>query len=128
MSLFPFAIVLQVTPIVAIFPLINIYVDNQTAKLLLCSVDRRFLPDPLQHHAGSSIPWPQSDRSVPAEPRHPLAAAMAFAAACRDAGIPRRLEISGGLSLIGAVVAEFVAGSSGPSRALPTASSKPAIA
>src|SRR5262249_22358734 len=37
MSFFPFAIVLQVTPIVAIFPLINIYVGNQTAKLLLCA-------------------------------------------------------------------------------------------
>ena len=37
MSFFPFAIVLQVTPIVAIFPLINIYVNNQTTKLLLCA-------------------------------------------------------------------------------------------
>ena len=44
MSFFPFAIVLQVTPIVAIFPLINIYVDNQTAKLLLCSWIVAFFP------------------------------------------------------------------------------------
>ena len=44
MSFFPFAIVLQVTPIVAIFPLINIYVDNQTAKLLLCAWIVAFFP------------------------------------------------------------------------------------
>jgi hypothetical protein len=44
MSLFPFAIVLQVTPIVAIFPLINIYVDDQTTKLLLCAWIVAFFP------------------------------------------------------------------------------------
>ena len=44
MSFFPFAVVLQVTPIVAIFPLINIYVDNQTAKLLLCAWIVAFFP------------------------------------------------------------------------------------
>ena len=41
---FPFAIVLQVTPIVAIFPLINIYVNNQTTKLLLCAWIVAFFP------------------------------------------------------------------------------------
>ena len=44
MSFFPFAIVLQVTPIVAIFPLINIYVNNQTTKLLLCAWIVAFFP------------------------------------------------------------------------------------
>ncbi|MCK5747788.1 MAG: ABC transporter permease, partial [Oricola sp.] len=44
MSFFPFAVVLQVTPIVAIFPLINIYVDNQTTKLLLCAWIVAFFP------------------------------------------------------------------------------------
>ena len=44
MSFFPFAVILQVTPIVAIFPLINIYVDNQTAKLLLCAWIVAFFP------------------------------------------------------------------------------------
>ncbi|MER3353644.1 MAG: ABC transporter permease, partial [Hoeflea sp. D1-CHI-28] len=44
MSLFPFAIILQVTPIVAIFPLINIYVDDQTTKLLLCAWIVAFFP------------------------------------------------------------------------------------
>ena len=43
MSFFPFAVILQVTPIVAIFPLINIYVDDQTAYrriLIPCSNDQ----------------------------------------------------------------------------------------
>lgn len=118
MSLFPFAIVLQVTPIVAIFPLINIYVDNQTAKLLLCawivaffpilsnttlglnSVDRNLLD---YFRLNGATRW-QTLRLVR------LPAAMPY--------FLGGLKIAGGLSLIGAVVAEFVAGSAGQSSGL----------
>jgi NitT/TauT family transport system permease protein len=118
MSFFPFAIVLQVTPIVAIFPLINIYVDNQTAKLLLCSwivaffpilsnttlglnsVDRNLLD--LFRLNGASR-WQQLRLLK-------LPAAMPY--------FLGGLKIAGGLSLIGAVVAEFVAGASGQSSGL----------
>jgi NitT/TauT family transport system permease protein len=118
MSFFPFAVVLQVTPIVAIFPLINIYVDNQTAKLLLCawivaffpilsnttlglnSVDRN-LRDLFQLNGATR--WQQL--------RHlRLPAAMPY--------FLGGLKIAGGLSLIGAVVAEFVAGAGGQSSGL----------
>ena len=118
MSFFPFAIVLQVTPIVAIFPLINIYVNNQTAKLLLCawivaffpilsnttlglnSVDRNLL-DLFKLNGASR--WQQL--------RHlRLPAAMPY--------FLGGLKIAGGLSLIGAVVAEFVAGAQGQSSGL----------
>ena len=51
LSLFPFAVILQVTPIIAIAPLILIYVDNIHLALLICAADRRVLPDPVQHHA-----------------------------------------------------------------------------
>ena len=37
MSLFPFAVVLQVTPVVAIAPLILIYVSDTFAALLVCA-------------------------------------------------------------------------------------------
>lgn len=118
MSFFPFAVVLQVTPIVAVFPLINIYVDNQTAKLLLCSwivaffpilsnttlglnsVDRNLL-DLFKLNGATS--WQQLFHLR-------LPAAMPY--------FLGGLKIAGGLSLIGAVVAEFVAGSSGQSSGL----------
>ena len=43
-ALFPFAIALQVTPIVAIAPLILIYVDSTTAALLICAFIVAFFP------------------------------------------------------------------------------------
>ena len=118
MSFFPFAIVLQVTPIVAIFPLINIYVDNQTAKLLLCawivaffpilsnttlglnSVDRNLLD---MFKLNGATRWQQLRYLR-------LPAAMPY--------FLGGLKIAGGLSLIGAVVAEFVAGATGQSSGL----------
>jgi NitT/TauT family transport system permease protein len=44
LALFPFAIALQVTPIVAIAPLILIYVDSTTASLLICAFIVAFFP------------------------------------------------------------------------------------
>jgi NitT/TauT family transport system permease protein len=118
MSFFPFAVILQVTPIVAVFPLINIYVDNQTAKLLLCawivaffpilsnttlglnSVDRNLID---LFKLNGATKWQQLWHLR-------LPAAMPY--------FLGGLKIAGGLSLIGAVVAEFVAGSSGQSSGL----------
>jgi NitT/TauT family transport system permease protein len=113
MSLFPFAIVLQVTPIVAIFPLINIYVDNLTAKLLLCAWIVAFFPI----LSNTTLGLNSVDRNLRdlfklngatrwQELWHlRLPAAMPYFLA--------GLKIAGGLALIGAVVAEFVAGSGG---------------
>ena len=70
MSFFPFAIVLQVTPIVAIVPLIIIYVDNQTAKLLLCAWIVAFFPILSNTHARPELRRPQSARPVQAQRRH----------------------------------------------------------
>ncbi|GIL03361.1 MAG: ABC transporter ATP-binding protein [Alphaproteobacteria bacterium] len=118
MSFFPFAVVLQVTPIVAIFPLINIYVDDQTAKLLLCawivaffpilsnttlglnSVDRNLLD---LFKLNGATRW-QTLRLLK------LPAAMPY--------FLGGLKIAGGLALIGAVVAEFVAGVAGQNSGL----------
>lgn len=113
MSLFPFAIVMQVTPIVAIFPLINIYVDNLTAKLLLCAWIVAFFPI----LSNTTLGLNSVDRNLRdlfklngatrwQELWHlRLPAAMPYFLA--------GLKIAGGLALIGAVVAEFVAGSGG---------------
>jgi len=43
-ALFPVAVVLQVTPIVAVAPLILIYVESTTAALLLCAWIVAFFP------------------------------------------------------------------------------------
>ena len=113
LSLFPFAIVLQVTPIVAIAPLILIFIDSTTAALLLCAWIVAFFPilsntviglrsadlnlrDLFQLYRAS--PWQTL--------RHLLIpSAMPYFMA--------GLKVAGGLSLIGAVVAEFTAGSAG---------------
>ncbi|MCY4099698.1 MAG: ABC transporter permease, partial [Rhodobacteraceae bacterium] len=43
-SFFPYAVILQVTPIISIAPLIFIYVDNRTVGLLLCAWIVAFFP------------------------------------------------------------------------------------
>lgn len=113
MSLFPFAIVLQVTPIVAIFPLINIYVDNLTAKLLLCAWIVAFFPI----LANTTLGLNSADRNL--RDLFKLNGATRWQELWRlrlPAAMPyflAGLRIAGGLALIGAVVAEFVAGSGG---------------
>jgi NitT/TauT family transport system permease protein len=112
-SLFPFAIVLQVTPIVAIAPLILIFVDSTTAALLICAWIVAFFPilsntvvglRSADHnlrdlfHLYKASPW-QTLRFLLVPSALPY-----FIAG---------LKIAGGLSLIGAVVAEFTAGAAG---------------
>lgn len=118
MSFFPFAIVLQVTPIVAIFPLINIYVDNQTAKLLLCAWIVAFFPI----LSNTTLGLNSVDRNL--RDLFKLSGATRWQELWHlrlPAAMPYflgGLKIAGGLSLIGAVVAEFVAGAQGQSSGL----------
>ena len=118
MSFFPFAVVLQVTPIVAIFPLINIYVDNQTAKLLLCAWIVAFFPI----LSNTTLGLNSVDRNLRDLFRLNGATRWQELWYLRlPAAMPYflgGLKIAGGLSLIGAVVAEFVAGASGQSSGL----------
>lgn len=118
MSFFPFAIVLQVTPIVAIFPLINIYIDNQTTKLLLCSWIVAFFPI----LSNTTLGLNSVDRNLIDLFRLNGASRWQQLRYLRlPAAMPYflgGLKIAGGLSLIGAVVAEFVAGSGGQSSGL----------
>ncbi len=111
-SLYPYAVILQVTPIVAIAPLLLIYLSQPLAVLAcawivaffpvlanttlgLSSVDRN-LADLFALYGASrwQVLW-----------RLKLPAAMPF--------ILGGMKIAGGLSLIGAVVAEIAAGSAG---------------
>ncbi|WP_044529291.1 ABC transporter permease [Herbaspirillum sp. B65] len=112
-SLFPYAIILQVTPIVAIAPLIIIWVKDTTAALTVCATIMALFPIISNTTLGlrsvnpgllnlfrlnKATRWQTLWRL-----RIPSALPYFFGG----------LRISSGLALIGAVVAEFVAGTGG---------------
>jgi NitT/TauT family transport system permease protein len=112
-ALFPFAIVLQVTPIVAIAPLILIYVDSTTVALLICAWIVAFFPVLSNTVVGlrSADPNLQDLFTICRASRWQRLSLLLIPSALPYflAG----LKIAGGLSLIGAVVAEFTAGAAG---------------
>jgi len=109
----PWAVILQVTPIVAIAPLIIVWVGDPFASLVVCATIVAFFPIFANTAAGLS--------ATPAE----LGDLFRLYGAGRwqslwllrlPVALPyflAGLRISGGLALVGAVVAEFVAGSGG---------------
>jgi NitT/TauT family transport system permease protein len=113
MSLFPYAVLLQVTPIVAIAPLIIIWVQNTTAALIVCATIVALFPIISNTTLGLRSVNPgllnlfrmnKATRwQTLTQLRIPSAAPYFFGG----------LRISSGLALIGAVVAEFVAGTGG---------------
>jgi len=112
-ALFPIAVVLQVTPIVAVAPLILIYVESTTAALLLCAWIVAFFPI----LSNTVIGLRAADRQL-----HDLFRLYRATPLQRlrwllvPSALPyfvAGLKISGGLSLIGAVTAEMVAGAAG---------------
>jgi NitT/TauT family transport system permease protein len=112
-SLFPYAVILQVTPIVAIAPLIIIWANDTTLALVLCAWIVAFFPIVSNTMTGLN----SVDRNLVdlfrlyGANRWQMLWRLRFPAALPYflAG----LRISGGLALVGAVVAEFVAGSGG---------------
>ena len=111
-SLYPYAVILQVTPIVAIAPLLLIYLP-QHAAVLVCAWIVAFFPV----LANTTLGLHSVDRN--------LTDLFALYGASRGqtlwhlklpSALPYilgGLRIAGGLSLIGAVVAEIAAGSAG---------------
>lgn len=113
MSFYPFAVILQVTPVVSVAPLIFIYVSNRLVGLLLCAWLVAFFPV----LSNTTLGLRSAD--------HNLRDMFAIYGASRwqrlrylqiPSALPYflgGLRIAGGLSLIGAVVAEYVAGTGG---------------
>jgi NitT/TauT family transport system permease protein len=111
-SLFPYAVILQVTPVIAIAPLLLIYLPQQTA-VIVCAWIVGFFPV----LSNTTLGLNSVDRN--------LAGLFSLYGASRlqtlrylklPAALPfilGGLRIAGGLSLIGAVVAEIAAGSAG---------------
>ncbi len=112
-SLLPYAILLQVTPIVAIAPLIIIWVEDIHTALVLCATVVAIFPIIANTSLGLRSVDPgladlfrMSDASrwqVLVRLRIPSALPYFFGG----------LRIASGLALIGAIVAEFVAGTGG---------------
>ncbi len=89
-SLFPYAVILQVTPVIAIAPLLLIYLPQHTAVDRL-RLDRRLLSGAVQHHARAEFGGPQSGRPVSALWRVEAADAAVPEIAGGAAVYPRRL-------------------------------------
>ena len=118
LSLFPFAVILQVTPVVAIAPLILIYVDSTFAALLICAWIVAFFPilsntviglRSADHNLSDLFTMYRATRWQRLRYLLAPSALPYFMAA---------LKVAGGLALIGAVVAEFVAGTAGQNTGL----------
>jgi NitT/TauT family transport system permease protein len=111
LSLFPYAVILQVTPIVAIAPLIIIWVRQPFLALLVCAWIVAFFPIV----SNTTVGLNSADRNLLALFRLYGASPGQILLYLRmPTALPyflAGLRISGGLALIGAVVAEFVAGS-----------------
>ena len=112
-SFFPYAVILQVTPIVAIAPLIIIWVNDVKLSLLICAWIVAFFPI----LSNTTVGLNSADRNLVDLFRLYRASAWQSLRYLKlPAAMPyflAGLRISGGLSLIGAVVAEFVAGTGG---------------
>ena len=111
-SLYPYAVILQVTPVVAIAPLLLIYLPQQAA-VLACAWIVAFFPV----LANTTLGLNSVDRNL--GDLFELYGASRLAVLVRlklPSALPYMLgglKIAGGLSLIGAVVAEIAAGSAG---------------
>jgi NitT/TauT family transport system permease protein len=111
-SLYPYAVILQVTPVVAIAPLLLIYL-SQPAAVLVCAWLVGFFPVLANTTLGlNSVDHNLADlfRLYGASRRQVLWRLKLPAALPH---ILAGLRIAGGLSLIGAVVAEIAAGAAG---------------
>ena len=111
-ALYPYALILQVTPVVAIAPLLLIYLPQPLA-VLACAWIVAFFPV----LANTTLGLNSVDRNLLA--LFQLYKASGWQVLLRlklPAALPQMLaglRIAGGLSLIGAVVAEIAAGSAG---------------
>ena len=111
-SLFPYAVILQVTPVIAIAPLLLIYLPQQTA-VIVCAWIVGFFPV----LSNTTLGLNSVDRNLAG--LFQLYRASRWQTLCHlklPTALPYilgGLRIAGGLSLIGAVVAEIAAGTAG---------------
>jgi NitT/TauT family transport system permease protein len=118
LAIYPYAVILQVTPIVAVAPLIIIYAPSTTVALLIVAFIVAFFPI-----------LSNTTQGIRSTDHNLLNLFELYGASSWQTllllKLPNALpyfltglKIAGGLSLIGAVVAEFTAGSVGPNSGL----------
>lgn len=112
-AFFPYAVLLQVTPIVAVAPLIIIWVKDPTASMVVCAALVALFPV----IANTTLGLRSVDPDLQSYFRMNRASRTQTLLRLRvPSALPYffgGLRISSGLALIGAVVAEFVAGTGG---------------
>lgn len=113
LAMFPYAVILQVTPVVAIAPLLQIYVESAFVAALLCAWIVAFFPI----LSNTTIGLKSADHNL--QDLFKIYGATKWQTLRYLSGpsaLPfflGGLKIAGGLALIGAVVAEFVIGRAG---------------
>ncbi len=109
----PWAVILQVTPVVAIAPLIIIWVNQPFVALVVCATIVAFFPILSNTAAGLAATPPEllDLFHLNGATRWQTLFLLRLPAALPD--FLTGLRVSGTLALVGAVVAEFVAGSGG---------------
>ncbi len=117
-SFFPYAVLLQVTPVVAVAPLIIILVKNTSLSLTICATVVAIFPV----ISNTTIGLHSVDPGLLSYFRMNKATRLQTLLRLRiPSALPfflAGLRIASGLALIGAVVAEFVAGTGGQSAGL----------
>jgi NitT/TauT family transport system permease protein len=112
-AFFPYAVLLQVTPIVAVAPLLIIWIKDPTASMVICAALVALFPV----IANTTLGLRSVDPDLQAYFRLNHASRTQTLLRLRiPSALPYffgGLRISSGLALIGAVVAEFVAGTGG---------------
>ncbi len=112
-ALGPWTVILQVTPVVAVAPLIVVWVDNPFAAMVVCATVVAFFPVFSNTQAGLAATQPEL---LDLFRLNGASAWQELAWLRLPAALPyflAGLRVSGGLALVGAVVAEFVTGAGG---------------
>jgi NitT/TauT family transport system permease protein len=109
----PWAVILQVTPIVAIAPLIIVWVGDPFTSLVVCAMIVAFFPVFANTATGLASAPPELTDLFRLYGGSRWRTLMLLRLPAALPYFLTGLRISGGLALVGAVVAEFVAGSGG---------------
>jgi NitT/TauT family transport system permease protein len=117
-ALFPYAVILQVTPLVAIAPLILIYVPDVSVALLICAWIVAFFPVLSNTTLGLRSADPGLVELFRLYGAGPWATLIRLRVPSALPYFLAGLRVAGGLALIGAVVAEFTAGTGGTASGL----------
>jgi NitT/TauT family transport system permease protein len=112
-ALFPYAVLLQVTPIVAVAPLIIIWVRDPTLSMVICASLVALFPIISNTTLGLRSVDPDLQSYFQLNRATRLQTLMRLRIPSALPYFFGGLRISSGLALIGAVVAEFVAGTGG---------------